>query len=62
MSRADELRAELALMELEEKLSAAKEKAKSPSFAASPSDSLTELKAKVREARRVYREAREAAG
>jgi hypothetical protein len=52
MSRVDELKAELALAELEAKLA----KAKASKDGASP-----ELKAEVRAARQAYREARQGA-
>jgi hypothetical protein len=56
MSRADELRAELALIELEEKLVDAK---KAKAFTDVDDEQLRELKDEVRTARRAYREARE---
>ena len=53
MSRADELRAELELAELEDELAVAKaDKKLKP-------EELTEIKNKVRAARQAYREARE---
>jgi hypothetical protein len=52
MARADQLRAELELVELEEQLVDAKSKKKAP-------DNLREIKDKVRAARQAYRQQRE---
>jgi len=52
MARADQLRAELELAELEDELVAAKSKKKAP-------DNLREIKDKVRAARQAYRQLRE---
>ena len=49
MSRSDQLRAELAVAELEERLAAAK----------AAGDDISELKHEVRAARQAYRESRE---